>query len=245
MQMAGRLIQPFGPALVRTTAGRAVIYAEIVSRPSQVRSEQALGDMNAFLEARYTTNAILAAATPFTAAVPAGIPVTIAWGTNDRLLPPRQALVAKERIPAARLVPLPGCGHVPMTDNPKLVADVLLRGSRVPQHVGRQSAAGLSQAEPGPGGELRESRQRILSANRANWTDRAAIKKFRADREWQTCSIVKAMPSGLVWITEVCTPSQCPAPVRVAALATGRARSTKVCAAPKAATRYGDAPCDF
>jgi pimeloyl-ACP methyl ester carboxylesterase len=88
----------------------------------------------------------LDAATAFTGIVPAGIPVTIAWGTNDRLLPPRQALVAKERIPQARVVPLPGCGHVPMTDNPRMVADVLLRGSRVAQHIGGQSAAGLTQA---------------------------------------------------------------------------------------------------
>jgi len=144
MQAAGRLVQPLGPALARSTAGRAMIYAEIVSKPSLVGPEQAIGDMDAFLAARYTTNAILAAATPFTGTVPAGVPVTIAWGTNDRLLPPRQALVAKERIPQARLVPLPGCGHVPMTDNPALVADVLLRGSRVAQHVGRQSAAGLA-----------------------------------------------------------------------------------------------------
>ena len=41
-------------------------------------------------------------------------------------LPPRRADVD---MPEALLVPLPGCGHVPMTDNPPLVADVLLRGS--------------------------------------------------------------------------------------------------------------------
>lgn len=146
MQAAGRLVGPLGPVLAHSTIGRAAIYAEIVSKPSRVTPEQALGDMNAFLAATRTTNAILAVATAFTATVPAGIPVTIAWGTNDRLLPPRQALVAKERIPQARLVPLPDCGHVPMTDNPRLVADVLLRGSRVPQHIGGQSAAGLALA---------------------------------------------------------------------------------------------------
>jgi pimeloyl-ACP methyl ester carboxylesterase len=27
---------------------------------------------------------------------------------------------------------LPGCGHVPMTDDPALVAEVLLAGSRLP-----------------------------------------------------------------------------------------------------------------
>jgi pimeloyl-ACP methyl ester carboxylesterase len=32
-------------------------------------------------------------------------------------------------IPHARLLRLPGCGHVPMNDNPELVAHVLLTGS--------------------------------------------------------------------------------------------------------------------
>jgi pimeloyl-ACP methyl ester carboxylesterase len=231
MQAAGRLIQPIAPALARTTAGRAMIYAEIVSRPSRVGPEQALGDMDAFLAARYTTNAILAAATPFTGTVPAGIPVTIAWGTNDRLLPPRQALVAKERIPQARLIPLPGCGHVPMTDNPRLVADVLLRGSRVAQHTGRQSAAGLAQASWWPAVSW-ESPPAAFACQLGELADCTARMKPWADRKWQTCSIVKAMLSGLVWITEVCAPSRRPAPARVAALAAGRPCSTKFAPRP-------------
>jgi pimeloyl-ACP methyl ester carboxylesterase len=35
--------------------------------------------------------------------------------------------VARERIPEARFVILPGVGHVPMIDEPGMVADVLLR----------------------------------------------------------------------------------------------------------------------
>jgi pimeloyl-ACP methyl ester carboxylesterase len=245
MQAAGRLIQPFGPAFARTTAGRAMIYAEIVSKPSLVGPDQAVGDMDAFLASRYTTNAILAAATPFTGTVPAGIPVTIAWGTNDRLLPPRQALVAKERIPDARLVPLPGCGHVPMTDNPRLVADVLLRGSRVAQHAGRQSAAGLGPAGRCSAVDCANRADGFLTHQSGQLAERSASIKFRPTAKRQRCSIAKAMLPGLVWITEVCAPSRRPAPSRVAALVAGRPCNTKVCTAPKSATRYGDAPCDF
>jgi pimeloyl-ACP methyl ester carboxylesterase len=57
------------------------------------------------------------------------VPVTIAWGSKDRLLSRRQALVARKLLPGARYVLLPGCGHVPMTDDPELVADLLVRGS--------------------------------------------------------------------------------------------------------------------
>jgi pimeloyl-ACP methyl ester carboxylesterase len=138
MQAAGGRLQRFGPALSRHTAGRALVYGAIVSRPSRMTPEQALGDMTAFLAAHDALETILAQMTPFTGQVPDGIPVTIAWGTKDRLLRPPQVLVAKARLPQARIRPLPGCGHVPMTDDPALVADVLLQGSsaRVETHAG-------------------------------------------------------------------------------------------------------------
>ncbi|MGW7792940.1 alpha/beta fold hydrolase, partial [Streptomyces tricolor] len=59
-----------------------------------------------------------------------GLPVTVAWGTRDRLLVRRQGVRAKQLIPHARLVRLPGCGHCPMNDDPALVARVILDGSR-------------------------------------------------------------------------------------------------------------------
>jgi pimeloyl-ACP methyl ester carboxylesterase len=130
MQIAGWVVRPLSPALSRSTAGRALIYSVIVSRPSRVSPVQAQGDVAAFLASRSAAASILAAATSFTDIIPANVPVTIAWGTRDHLLSPRQALVAKERLPTARLAALPGCGHVPMTDDPELVADILLRGSR-------------------------------------------------------------------------------------------------------------------
>ncbi|MEU7733237.1 alpha/beta hydrolase, partial [Streptomyces griseus] len=59
-----------------------------------------------------------------------GVPVSVAWGTRDRILLPRQGIRAKRVIPHARLVRLPGCGHVPMNDDPALVARVILDTSR-------------------------------------------------------------------------------------------------------------------
>jgi pimeloyl-ACP methyl ester carboxylesterase len=129
MEFAGARTRPLAPAISRTTAGRAVVYGALVSRPSLVSPEQAVGDMAAFVAAREALGMVLAGMTNFAGSVPAGIPVMIGWGTRDRLLFPRQARLAKARLPEARLVRLPGCGHVPMTDDPALVADVLLRGS--------------------------------------------------------------------------------------------------------------------
>lgn len=129
MELAGARTQRLAPALVRSTAGRAILYGAIVSRPSRMTPQQALGDTTAFLAATDALHVILAGMTNFTGAMPAGVPVMIAWGTRDRLLFLGQARVAKAHLPEALLVPLPGCGHVPMTDDPPLVADVLLRGS--------------------------------------------------------------------------------------------------------------------
>jgi pimeloyl-ACP methyl ester carboxylesterase len=129
MEVAGGRLRRYGPALSRHTAGRALLYGVTVSRPSRVPAEQAAGDMAAFLAAHDALEAIVAQLTPFNGRIPDDVPVTIAWGTKDRLLRPRQVLVAKARLPQARIRPLPGCGHVPMTDDPALVADVLLQGS--------------------------------------------------------------------------------------------------------------------
>jgi pimeloyl-ACP methyl ester carboxylesterase len=129
MEVAGARTRRLAPALARSTAGRAVVFGAVVSRPSRLSPEQALGDMAAFVAARDAVRLVLAQMTGYSGGRPHGVPVTIGWGTRDRLLFRGQARVAKARLPEARLVRLPGCGHVPMTDDPALVADVLLRGS--------------------------------------------------------------------------------------------------------------------
>jgi pimeloyl-ACP methyl ester carboxylesterase len=53
-------------------------------------------------------------------------PFTVAWGTLDMILPPRQGPRWARIVPGARLIPLRGLGHVPMSDDPALVAKVIL-----------------------------------------------------------------------------------------------------------------------
>ncbi|MBB2893412.1 alpha/beta fold hydrolase [Flexivirga oryzae] len=55
------------------------------------------------------------------------VPVTIAWGTKDRLLPPSQAAAARRALPMVSHLTLPDCGHVPMVDNPELVAGAIVQ----------------------------------------------------------------------------------------------------------------------
>jgi pimeloyl-ACP methyl ester carboxylesterase len=59
------------------------------------------------------------------------VPVTIAWGDKDTLLP-RSARSQDELPPQAEVVVLPNCGHVPMWDAPELVARTILEAAVVP-----------------------------------------------------------------------------------------------------------------
>jgi pimeloyl-ACP methyl ester carboxylesterase len=61
---------------------------------------------------------------------PADVRVTIGWGGRDLLLFPHQARRARRAYPNALFVPLPGLGHVPMTDDPERVAALILEGSQ-------------------------------------------------------------------------------------------------------------------
>jgi pimeloyl-ACP methyl ester carboxylesterase len=63
---------------------------------------------------------------PADTAALAKLPVTVAWGTRDVVLPyRRQARRAREVLPTARHVALPGCGHVPFIDDPAACAGLL------------------------------------------------------------------------------------------------------------------------
>jgi pimeloyl-ACP methyl ester carboxylesterase len=53
------------------------------------------------------------------------VPTRICFGTRDLLIGALTAPRFAAAIPAAELVPLPGCGHVPMADDPGLVAEAI------------------------------------------------------------------------------------------------------------------------
>ena len=129
VRVAARSIRPLVPALSASTAGRAVLYGAMLSRPSRVTPEQAQGDVAGFVSAGAAMRAVFAGPMRFTGSVPDDVPVTVAWGRSDRVLLPGNARVAQRQLPQARFSTLPGCGHVPMTDDPDLVAKVLLEGS--------------------------------------------------------------------------------------------------------------------
>ncbi|GAA3898526.1 alpha/beta fold hydrolase [Streptomyces lacrimifluminis] len=121
---------PLVERLSRSAAGRSVLTSTIYARPGRRSPEAVVAETLALANAQRFTETLKAGVDiRFTDDVP-GIPVTVAWGTRDLLLVRRQGVRAKRIIPKARLIRLPGCGHVPMNDDPALVARVLLDGSR-------------------------------------------------------------------------------------------------------------------
>lgn len=118
------------PALVGRLAtgpgGRALLLGSIYAHPGRRTPAEAEAE-TAALRGAAGFGPTLAAGrnVRFTGDVPA-VPVTLGWGSADRLLLPRQAERALREMPGARLVRLPGCGHVPMSDGPALVAETVL-----------------------------------------------------------------------------------------------------------------------
>ncbi|KAB1987135.1 alpha/beta fold hydrolase [Streptomyces triticiradicis] len=129
-QTARRIPLPVVERLSRSVAGRTVLTSTIYARPGRRSPDAVVAETLALAHAEGFAETLRAGTNvQFTDDIPT-LPVTVAWGTRDRLLIRRQGVRAKQIIPRARLVRLPGCGHVPMNDDPALVARVILDGSR-------------------------------------------------------------------------------------------------------------------
>jgi pimeloyl-ACP methyl ester carboxylesterase len=114
--------------LARTPAGRRLMTGMIYHRPGR-RTPEAVIAETAALRAATAFDRVARlgrSGVVFAGDVP-DIPVAIAWGTHDRILPPSQATRARTQLRNATFVTLPACGHVPMNDNPALVAQVILQ----------------------------------------------------------------------------------------------------------------------
>jgi len=120
-----RLPEPVMRTLFRYAAFRALSFGMICARPGRITPEVALADALALRDGQAFRTVARASRSYEFRGTPAA-PVTVAWGTRDRILLYRQAARARAALPEARHVDLPGCGHVPMSDDPDLVASVIL-----------------------------------------------------------------------------------------------------------------------
>ncbi|MEV4422319.1 alpha/beta hydrolase [Patulibacter sp. NPDC049589] len=125
--------RPAVTRLIRTAAGRTALAASLYGRPWQVPADEAA----ATLRDAWAAPAFHVALRGFDDydfaggdELPGDVPLTVSWGSRDLLLPYRtQSARARSTLPQARHVTLPGCGHVPFTDDPGLCAAVIRRAA--------------------------------------------------------------------------------------------------------------------
>ncbi|MGX7825300.1 alpha/beta fold hydrolase [Actinokineospora sp. 24-640] len=131
IRMIARLRPALQQAVFARRAARLAGGGLLFGRPSWLTAEIMLADMAAMATAPGFDAVIAAGARDYFYLSPEPrVPTTVAWGTRDRVLWPRQARRCAEILPGARHVPLPGCGHVPMGDDPARVADLILATCR-------------------------------------------------------------------------------------------------------------------
>lgn len=127
---AARGLAPRAQALLTSRTGRRLALGIFVARPAQISAAAAAADVRGLANAPWFDETLpMIRPNQFHGGDQVEVPVTVAWGTKDRLLLPRQAKRAAREIPHARTVMLEGCGHVPTYDDPALVARVLLESS--------------------------------------------------------------------------------------------------------------------
>ncbi len=117
--------------LSRTAAGRTLMCGLLFGRPDLIEPRVLLDDMQAMIDGVGFHPTIAAGDRIIYEGQVHDVPVTIAWGSRDMIFRRPRAAAITKLIPHVRLLRLPGCGHVPMNDNPELVAHVLLTGSEV------------------------------------------------------------------------------------------------------------------
>lgn len=108
---------------------RAALGAQMFAKPWAVPPEEAAGLVRSMAHSPGTLPVLRAAMGQEILGGGLMAPLTVAWGQRDALLLPRQGRRAVERLSFAQLVPLAGCGHVPLWDDPERVAQTILVGT--------------------------------------------------------------------------------------------------------------------
>jgi pimeloyl-ACP methyl ester carboxylesterase len=125
-----RIVRRLLPNAPRTRLGRAFAASQVSGHPFHVPYQPARDTVHAMASApgfRETLRAL--EKTRFTGGDAITVPVTVAFGTRDRVLLPGVARRRGQLPEQTRWVRLKGCGHVPMVDDPEATADLLLRAS--------------------------------------------------------------------------------------------------------------------
>ena len=125
-----RFGRPVAPLFLKSRTVRRVSVRDIASRGDRLTAAQALEAADDLLGCSVRDD-ILGTTEQIAPLDPLPCPITLAWSEADAVVPlATNGLIARERVPAASFVVLPGVGHVPMIDDPSLVAQTILATSQ-------------------------------------------------------------------------------------------------------------------
>jgi len=126
---AANALRRWEKPILRSRIGRAALMSQVMGRPWALSYEEALGTVTNFLDSPGIMDMAEAVANGrFVDGHLIDVPVTVAYGRRDAALLPRHRR-REEVPPQTRWLTLPRCGHVPMADDPELVAGVILSGT--------------------------------------------------------------------------------------------------------------------
>jgi pimeloyl-ACP methyl ester carboxylesterase len=120
-------------ALLSSPLTRGALVGLLLAHPSRIDPAEVAADLGGLSRPRASFAAMLAGFGTWTLperSPGSVVPTTVGWGVRDYLLPRWQAERLRRALPDAAVYLLPSCGHVPMGDDPALVAELILAATR-------------------------------------------------------------------------------------------------------------------
>lgn len=116
--------------MLATPVLRTALVGLLLAHPSRIDPEQISADLQGLSHPRASFATMLSHLDSWRVPARSAVPTTVGWGARDLLLPRWQSGRLRRALPDAAVYILPGCGHVPMGDDPALVADLVLAATR-------------------------------------------------------------------------------------------------------------------
>ena len=127
-----RMLRPVLGLLMLSSRARELALRHVVAHPGRVPWRDASRMVRSYARATaYEATSTAMRESYFQDAERIAVPLTLAFGEHDRLIRP-----VRLDVPGARSVLLPGCGHIPMWDDPALVTRLVLQTTGRADHVG-------------------------------------------------------------------------------------------------------------
>jgi pimeloyl-ACP methyl ester carboxylesterase len=146
-RLVARWLGPRAQRLVSRPRLRRMLFAGTFGRPERVSAAEGMQMLRAFGGAGVFVDLLrsMKQGGPLVDLDRIDVPVLLAWGTRDFVLPLRAfSKLLREGIPGVEFRELRGLGHVPMVDDPELVSELILDFVR--RHEPPATATGRARA---------------------------------------------------------------------------------------------------